>query len=115
MKRTIRKTFALYVVLVFSMAAPSTFAQSDSNGVVSNLGPTLHVEDLSKIVHFVDNTKGTVVIDDFAYILQLNTKIYDERKRLVNRYALKEGQRVLLEISGESSGRYLESIFIQSK
>jgi hypothetical protein len=114
MKFIILNKLVLSIALLILIGSQASFAQSNNNGVVSNSRPTLHVEDPSKIVYFVDNTKGTVVIDDFAYILQLNTKIYDERKRLVNRYALKKGQRVLLEISGESSGRYLESIFIQS-
>lgn len=111
----ILKKFTLSIALLILIGSSATFAQTTSSGGSANSGPTYNVEDLSKQVDYVDNTKGTVVLDDFVYILKLNTKIYDNRKRLVNRYALKEGQRVLIEINAESSGRYLDSIFIQGK
>jgi hypothetical protein len=118
MKFMILIKFALSIALLILIGSQASFAQSNNNGVVANSRPTLYVEDPSKLVGSVDNTNGTVVIDDFTYRLKLNTKVYDQRKRLVNRYALKVGQRVLIETNVERSGRsgpYLDSIFIQSK
>ena len=115
MKFMILKKLALAIALLILVGSQASFAQSNSNGVVSNSRSTLYVEDPSKVVYFVDNTKGTVILDDFAYQLKLNAKVYDQQKRLVNRYALKEGQRVLIEISKEGDGRYIDSIFILDK
>ena len=52
MKRTIRKKFALYVVLVFFMGAPFTFAQSDNNTDFVGLDTSNSLKNIPKIIDF---------------------------------------------------------------
>ncbi|MFT7492029.1 MAG: hypothetical protein ACI80S_001628 [Pseudohongiellaceae bacterium] len=115
MKRTIRKKFALYVVLVFFMGAPFTFAQSDNNTDFVGLDTSNSLKNIPKIIDFIDNDKGIVVLSDMDYRLKLNTKVYDQGKKVTNRYALKKGQRVSVKFSENRSKRYIDTIFILGK
>jgi hypothetical protein len=115
MKFMILKKSALPIMLVLLIGSSLTFARDKSENSVVNSDESFSIEHSSKVIDYIDNTKGTVVLDDFTYRLKLNAKVYDQQKRLVNRYALKEGQRVLIEISKEGDGRYIDSIFILDK
>ena len=115
MKLTIQKKFALSIVLVFLMGAPSTFAQSVNNTEIFDLDTSNSLENTLKIIDFIDNDKGIVVLSDMNYRLKLNAKVYDSGKKVTNRYALKKGQRVFVELSGDRSKRYIDTIFIVGK
>jgi hypothetical protein len=97
------------------MGPTLVFAQANTKSVVDNSKPILYVEDPSKIIDYVENDKGIISIGDFVYRLKLNTKIYDAQKKLVNRYALREGQRVLIEVSDDASENNIDSIYILGK
>ncbi len=69
-------------------------------------------ESNNQTIELVDNTKGRIVIGDMEYILRLNTKVTDSRKRRLNRYALKVGQTVKFNSSFKNKKHYLDSIVI---
>lgn len=62
-------------------------------------------------VSVIDHSSGRIVIGDGEFYFKLNTKVYD-KKRLVNRYALKVGQQVDFETTVVDNKRYLISIII---
>jgi hypothetical protein len=113
MNLVIPKKFVLSMLLVALIGPTVAFSQASGRSVVDKSKAILYIEDPSKMIDYIDNNKGIVTLDDFPYRLTLDTKVYDPRKtKLVNRYALKEGQRVLIELSEDGLGRYLESIYI---
>jgi hypothetical protein len=115
MKFMISKKIALSILLLALIGPTVVFAQVNAKSVGDKSKATLYVEDPSKIIDYIDNNEGRLSLGDTPYRLKLNAKVYDQQKRLVNRYALKEGQRVLIEISKEGAGRYIDSIFILDK
>ncbi len=66
------------------------------------------------IVEFVDNQNGELVVNDQKYYLRLNTKVSDSDKRILNRYALKVGQRVKMKTSFEKKKYHADAIVIIS-
>jgi hypothetical protein len=108
MKIIISKKFTLVMLLAALFNPFVSFAEDKTEGAVD-------IKNVSKVVDYVDNTQGRVVLDDFVYILKINTKIYDAQKKLVNRYALREGQRVIIEVSDDRSENNLDSIYILGK
>ncbi len=72
-------------------------------------------ENNNQTIEFVDNTKGRVVIGDMEYMLRLNTKVTDSRKRQLNRYALRVGQKVKFSSSFKNKKHYLDSVVIVSR
>ena len=115
MKVIISKKFVLSILLLALMGPSLAFAQADAKSVVDKSKPILYVEDLSLIVDYVNNEKGIVSAGDFPYRLKLNTKVYDAQNKRVNRYSLKKGQRVLIEISDDGSESRVDSIYILNK
>jgi len=65
-------------------------------------------------IHFVDNTNSRIVIDDYEYAMRIGMTVLKER-RLVNRYALKVGQKILFRSSVDGKKRYIDSITILPK
>ncbi len=115
MKSIILKKFVLYIASVFLISSSLVLAQSNE-GAISTEGDS--VEDLSKVVDYIDNNTGTLILNDFIYKMKLNTKVYDQQKKVTNRYALRRGQRVIIEVSKQGSegpGRLIDSIFILDK
>ncbi len=93
-------------VIVISASFPIAYAEGeDSNSLESAL----------KTIDSIDNSSGTLVLNDFIYKMKLNTKVYDPRKRLTNRYALRKGQQVIVEVDEQGPkgpGRLIDSISI---
>ena len=111
----ILKKFALSIVLVFLIGPSFTFAQLDSNKYIIDLDTNNSIENTLKVIDSIDNDRGIVVLSDMIYRLKLNTKVYDQGKKVTNRYALKKGQRVKIESSVKGSKRYVDTISILGK
>ena len=72
-------------------------------------------ENTFKVIDSIEHNSGTLVLDDFIYKMKLNAKVYDRQNNLVNRYALRKGQRVRIEVDKQGlsgPGRFIDVIFI---
>jgi hypothetical protein len=70
-------------------------------------------EKSNSTVDLLDNTNGILIIEDQEYKLRLNTKVYGNKKKLLNRYALKVGQIIAFEAERENGVMHLNYIVIQ--
>jgi hypothetical protein len=111
----ISKKFALSMVLIALMGSSLVFAQTNSESGVVYSDEDDSIANSPRIIDYIDHNGGRLSLDDQVYRLKLNAKVYDARKKLVNRYALKKGQRVFVEVSGDRSERYIDSVFILGK
>jgi hypothetical protein len=100
-----KKIQCLGVVLIALLLCSPVFSAQDS----------MEYETKVSSVDFVDNANNRVVIGDMEYLLKLNTSVSDDKKRQLNRYALKVGQEVSIRSFYENKKTYLESIIILSK
>lgn len=115
MKFIMFKKFSLSLVLVFLIGQSFTFAQDNSKNSAVNPEAPVFIENSSRVIDFIDNNDGTLVLNDMIYRLKLNAKVYDQSKKITNRYALKKGQRVDVKVSYSGSERYIDTIFIVGK
>lgn len=101
MKGFSRRSVRLFLmVMVFFLIPFSLQSQSNTQ------------DSLKSVISYIDNTKGVVVIGDSEYKLKLNTKVTDIKKRKLNRYALKVGQKVKFASSFRGRIHYLDSVVI---
>jgi hypothetical protein len=78
-------SFGVVTFMMISLSFPS-FAEI-SKSTVNKRG----------VIDRVDLENRMIIVDDSIYWFKLNTKIINKKNKLLNRYALKKGQRVAIE------------------
>jgi len=98
------KNYFILVMTIVVMSASIT-AQADKK------------QKVLPVLDRLDHNANTIVVDDRLYSLPLNVKVYKvkvdgSQKRVVNRYALKQGQNVSVNSRQSGKKTYADTIFI---
>jgi len=98
------KNYFIFVMTIFVISA-STIAQDDEE------------QEPVPVLDRLDHNANVIVVDDRLYSLPLNVKVYKikvdgSKKRVVNRYALKQGQNVSIDTRQSGKTTYADTIFI---
>ena len=90
------------IVLVLWMCLSALTFAEESESTSRNVGP----------LHLVDHENLILVIDDFTYGMDFSLKVFNRKNKPVNRYSLKEGQRVRFNRVFRNGRYYIDRIDI---
>jgi hypothetical protein len=101
--------FVGVVLVAWGLLAPLAYAKE--------VHPTSQVEGVLRTVYRVNHVRHYLVIDDMIFHMPLNFKVYvlsaKGKVRLVNRYAIQEGQSVYVGVSGTPHKQYVDVLIIK--
>jgi hypothetical protein len=105
------KQFLLLISIFISSSVPVAYAVDSTN-------PHRQVNGILRTLDRVDHTHHYLVVDDEVFYMPMNFKVYiqdpsSRSPRLVNRYALKEGQSVYIGVSGSPKKPYVNVLIIE--